>query len=726
MKNTALFASLAFSASLSAEMISSTRFESAEAGKPYMLDNWKAEGVNTGSWDNGLKDRTMIDSSYSVSGRKSLRVEYTKGGVGPSETGAQVELKFTPSNEAYMSYWMRFSDNFSFGTTSKGGKLPGLSGGANCSGGDNCDGTNGFSARFMWRGEGQIVLYLYHMDKPDKYGEDHPLKYADGSNVIFERGTWHHIEERVKINSAGNLYDGEVQAWVDGKEVLSLKGLRFTNNGDKVDKLYFSTFHGGNDETWVPTETCHIWYDDIRIGSNHGDTRLYTCAAPSLGKSRALCVNSPIQLSPDNDVYDSYVWTRDNKFISNDKSISVDKSGTYTLAVNSGWCAQKSTVYISDQLEPNLGEDRAICKTSFETLETGLELNPNISYKWTKDGRELQTTAPFIQTKDKGLYTVKVKADGCEDASASIRLASKLLNIQDVSEEAGKTVEIKSSANTDFIWKDENGLPFALGNSCKVEIPSEEKYIYVSDANSFSGHIGKKSINVDESFTDNRFDRKMQFEAFRDVTIDSLSIYSADNQDVVLRIITEDGNNVVWEKRYPNLGVGEYRLSVNAPLTKGKYMMDAVGSTGRLRHSNQKDTDIKFPYTVDGVMTITGANIAWINESPYYLFFYDWKITAGNVCASTPVKLSNINLTDNLAEMPTDLFVVYKRGSKIQIIADDIIKEVRVTKANGKEKIFQANGTIDSRWEISVHTKAPLIIRVQTISGKIMTQKLIF
>lgn len=726
MKNTALFASLAISASLSAEMISSTRFESAEAGKPYMLDNWKAEGFNTGSWDNGLKDRTMIDSSYSVSGRKSLRVEYTKGGVGPSETGAQVELKFTPSNEAYMSYWMRFSDNFSFGTTSKGGKLPGLSGGANCSGGDNCDGTNGFSARFMWRGEGQIVLYLYHMDKPDKYGEDHPLKYADGSNVIFERGTWHHIEERVKINSAGNLYDGEVQAWVDGKEVLSLKGLRFTNNGDKVDKLYFSTFHGGNDETWVPTETCHIWYDDIRIGSNHGDTRLYTCAAPSLGKSRALCVNSPIQLSPDNDVYDSYVWTRDNKFISNDKSISVDKSGTYTLAVNSGWCAQKSTVYISDQLEPNLGEDRAICKTSFETLETGLELNPNISYKWTKDGRELQTTAPFIQTKDKGLYTVKVKADGCEDASASIRLASKLLNIQDVSEEAGKTVEIKPSANTDFIWKDENGLPFALGNSCKVEIPSEEKYIYVSDANSFSGHIGKKSINVDESFTDNRFDRKMQFEAFRDVTIDSLSIYSADNQDVVLRIITEDGNNVVWEKRYPNLGVGEYRLSVNAPLTKGKYMMDAVGSTGRLRHSNQKDTDIKFPYTVDGVMTITGANIAWINESPYYLFFYDWKITAGNVCASTPVKLSNINLTDNLAEMPTDLFVVYKRGSKIQIIADDIIKEVRVTKANGKEKIFQANGTIDSRWEISVHTKAPLIIRVQTISGKIMTQKLIF
>lgn len=268
MRTIFLFISLAISASLSAELISSTHFESVEAGKSFTLESWQNEGFTTGTWDNGLKSRTLIDSAYSVSGKKSLRVEYPQGGVGPQETGAQVELKFTPRDEAYMSYWMRFSDNFSFGTTSKGGKLPGLSGGDNCSGDDNCDGTNGFSARFMWRNDGQIVLYLYHMDKPAKWGEDYPLKYEDGSNVVFERGTWHKIEERVKINSSGDAYDGEVQAWVDGKEVLSLKGLRFTNNGDKVDKLYFSTFHGGNEETWAPTETCHIWFDDIRIGTD--------------------------------------------------------------------------------------------------------------------------------------------------------------------------------------------------------------------------------------------------------------------------------------------------------------------------------------------------------------------------------------------------------------------------------------------------------------------------
>ena len=139
MRTIFLFISLAISASLSAEMISSTRFESSEAGKPFLLEAWQKERFSTGTWDNGLKDRTIIDTTYSVSGRKSLRIEYPKGGVGPSETGAQVELKFPSRDVAYMSYWMRFSDNFSFGTSSEGGKLPGLCGGNNCSGGDNCD-----------------------------------------------------------------------------------------------------------------------------------------------------------------------------------------------------------------------------------------------------------------------------------------------------------------------------------------------------------------------------------------------------------------------------------------------------------------------------------------------------------------------------------------------------------------------------------------------------------
>ena len=262
-----------FSSMLSAQLINSTNFESHEVGTAYTRSIWQSDDFITDTWDNGLLERTSVDNSTSVSGSKSLRITYPVGQFGPGPNGAQVPLMFTPKDEVYMSYNFRFSENFTWGTTNFGGKLPGLAGGANCSGGAMCDGTNGFSCRFMWRTGGQAVLYLYHMDKPGKYGEDYPLVYPSGENVMFEKGKWYHMAERVKMNTNGTTYDGEVQVWVNGYEVLHVKGLRFTNNGDKIDNLYISTFHGGADATWAPTETCYTYFDDIKIGLTLDDVK---------------------------------------------------------------------------------------------------------------------------------------------------------------------------------------------------------------------------------------------------------------------------------------------------------------------------------------------------------------------------------------------------------------------------------------------------------------------
>lgn len=266
-----LLASFGAPSMLSGEVVSSTDFEAVEAGVPLSRKIFQGEGFTTGTWDNGLAARTVIDTSEFCSGNKSMRIMYPKGGYGTDETGCQVQLRFDRIDEAFASYSLRFSEDFTWGTTSYGGKLPGLGGGNNCSGGSNCDGTNGFSARFMWRAGGKAVLYLYHMDKPATYGEDVDLVYPDGSPVVFERGKWFHIAERVKVNSSADSYDGEVEVWVNGEQVLFRDGLRFVTNDDKVDNLYISTFHGGSDRTWAPTDTCFTWLDDIKIGTTYED-----------------------------------------------------------------------------------------------------------------------------------------------------------------------------------------------------------------------------------------------------------------------------------------------------------------------------------------------------------------------------------------------------------------------------------------------------------------------
>ena len=127
------------------------------------------------------------------------------------------------------------------------------------------DGTDGFTARLMWRKNGRAVLYLYHMDKPAKWGEDFSLRHADGNEVLFEPGDWFQVTIRTRINTGQNA-DGEVDIWINQEPVLELNGLRFVTNGDLVDTFYFSTFHGGNTPSWGPRKDSVIHFDDFKVG----------------------------------------------------------------------------------------------------------------------------------------------------------------------------------------------------------------------------------------------------------------------------------------------------------------------------------------------------------------------------------------------------------------------------------------------------------------------------
>jgi len=270
-----------------AQPINQTGFEPFIDKQEFTQQSWQSEGF-TVPWVDGFNQkRAYIDNAYTHSGTKSLRITYPARGVGPKETGAQAPLKVTPVDELYMSYWVRFSNNFSWGTYKEGGKLPGLGGGENCSGCIPCTGSNGFTARLMWRTDGKGVLYLYHLNKISTCGDDITLKTPEGEDFHFKKGVWYKITERVKANTGKN-HDGEVQVWINDQPALYMKGLQFVDNGDKVDNLYFSTFHGGNTSDWGPTEDCYIWFDDIIISTNRSDvlpadaldtpqkTRLYT------------------------------------------------------------------------------------------------------------------------------------------------------------------------------------------------------------------------------------------------------------------------------------------------------------------------------------------------------------------------------------------------------------------------------------------------------------------
>lgn len=331
MKNLSLVTSvlgwgLTASVSLQGQIVSQTSFENHPVTHEYGQQSWADDGFKA-RWVDGFdQSRVVVDDRYAFSGSRAIRVAYPAGNYGTQRTGAQAPLTLPPQAQYFSSYALRFSDDFDWGGTNEGGKLPGLAGGSNCSGCVVCDGTNGFTARLMWRPEGEAVLYLYHMDKEATCGQNIPLKNQEGQNIHFQRGRWYTVTQRVKINS-GNDSNGEVEMWIDGEQVLLHTGVRFVNNGGMVDNFYFSTFHGGNDSSWAPDRNSYIWFDDLKIGKRWSD--VYEEPAPPSPAPERLPVRQVTASAHDGNV----------------------PANTYDDNLNTRWSAQGKGVWLIHELD---------------------------------------------------------------------------------------------------------------------------------------------------------------------------------------------------------------------------------------------------------------------------------------------------------------------------------------------------------------------------------------
>ena len=236
----------------------------------------------------GVKWEARADTSEIVSndflGKKSLRVNYPKGGVGPLETGLSFPILFRniPKmqndfyQEVYLRYYIKFEEGFDF---RKGGKLPGLMGGGdswNRSGGNQPVGDNGWTLRLMWVKDGKLVVYAYvPKSKNGKWGEEQWGQSID-CDFSATTGKWHCIEQYVNVGTP-NHDDGKLKMWIDGEERVNIDDLCFwnvENDNGKIGGIYFSTFHGGNIQEWAPLNDSFIQFDGFVVAKKRVGTVL--------------------------------------------------------------------------------------------------------------------------------------------------------------------------------------------------------------------------------------------------------------------------------------------------------------------------------------------------------------------------------------------------------------------------------------------------------------------
>ena len=269
-------------AQTASDTVSFVNFENREVGvygNAEAKEDFKRNDYDKSWWyamdkNNGENSKIVYDGEEHGN---VLQLKYPKGCVGPSDNdtpacAAQIIQPLVKTADTMWSaYDIFFEDGFEF---QLGGKLPGLCGGKCYTGNAMPETGDGWSARIMWRKDGNAVQLIYFMGQSSEYGDD--FKWDLNGTIpqkVFTTGTWHRIANKVTMNTVttpGNGdKNGRVQAWLDGELALDVDTLRLRDYDTvKVDKFYLSTFHGGSTASWAPTHDCFIRFDNFTISTD--------------------------------------------------------------------------------------------------------------------------------------------------------------------------------------------------------------------------------------------------------------------------------------------------------------------------------------------------------------------------------------------------------------------------------------------------------------------------
>ena len=269
-------------AQTASDTVSFVNFENREVGvygNAEAKEDFKRNDYDKSWWyamdkNNGENSKVVYDGEEHGN---VLQLKYPKGCVGPNDNdtpacAAQIIQPLVKTADTMWSaYDIFFEDGFEF---QLGGKLPGLCGGKCYTGNAMPETGDGWSARIMWRKDGNAVQLIYFMGQESVYGDD--FKWDLNGTIPqkkFTTGTWHRIVNKVTMNTIsapGNGdKNGRVQTWLDGELVLDVDTLRLRDYDTvKVDKFYLSTFHGGSSAEWAPTHDCFIRYDNFTVSTD--------------------------------------------------------------------------------------------------------------------------------------------------------------------------------------------------------------------------------------------------------------------------------------------------------------------------------------------------------------------------------------------------------------------------------------------------------------------------
>jgi len=220
------------------------------------------DGFESGSkWDGRSRRSTVTEEAANVhSGRKALEFVAPAG----RGTGGNVGKRFAKGRERiFLRWYMKFASDFDQDKlTHTGGGIAACAPGVNVPGnaGVRPNGRNKYcTALDPWRGwgrnasPGNLILYTYHMDQRDKWGDNLTPKTKN----IPALGKWGCYEIMLQANTPGQK-DGRAAMWQEGRLIGDFADLRFRSSESLLPNKIWLVVYMHNSK-----QANTAWFDDV-------------------------------------------------------------------------------------------------------------------------------------------------------------------------------------------------------------------------------------------------------------------------------------------------------------------------------------------------------------------------------------------------------------------------------------------------------------------------------
>lgn len=264
-----------------------------------------------------------------------------------------------------------------------------------------------------------------------------------------------------------------------------------------------------------------------------------------------------------------------------------------------------------------------------------------LGYTWYfGDGTTSGSVNPVHTYTANGTYTVKLKANGCQNITDSI-IKNAFISIAIPSAPVVHdtvicgldSIQLTGQGNGTLKWfvNAQITVPLKMGSPVMLPLTGTSTTYYVANTFSNAPVTGGRLINSGGSYLTNAQQWQV-FDVWQACTLNSVVVYanSPGNRIIELR----SANNTVLGTVTASLSVGANTVNLNFHINPGTNYQLGL-NTASASDLYRSTTGNYYPYNIGSCISITGSSAG----TGYYYWFYSWNVTKDD-CSSARVPVT--------------------------------------------------------------------------------------